>query len=274
MNAASPIGLIAGKGKFPLIFAQETRRNNRDLVVIALKEEMDENLAPYAKAVHEISVGKLDSIIQALKKENVKEAAMAGRLEHIKLFSDIVPDFRTAQLLFKIKDRRADSVLLAVAKELEEDGIRLLPSTTFLSHLLPKPGILTKSKPTESERKNIDFGIRMAQGLSALDLGQTVVVKKRAVLAIEALEGTDACIRRGAALGGEGTLVVKSSKPDQDMRFDVPVVGMHTISVMIECKVRVLAVEARKTLMLEKDAMVELADKAGICITAWEQKSL
>ena len=271
MNTASAIGLIAGKGKFPLIFAQETRRNNRDLVVIALKEEMNEDLAPYAKVVHEVSVGKLDAIIQTLKKENVKEAAMAGRVEHIKIFSDILPDFRAAQLLLKIKDRRADSILLAVAQELEKDGIRLLPSTTFLSHLLPKTGVLTKSKPTESEQKNVDFGIRMAQGLSALDLGQTVVVKKRAALAVEALEGTDACIRRGTALGGEGIIIVKSSKPSQDMRFDVPVVGLHTIEVMIECKCRVLAVEAEKTLMLEKDAMIEKANQAGLCILAWEK---
>ena len=271
MNAASPIGLIAGKGKFPLIFAQETRRNGRDLVVIALKEEMDEDLSPYAKAVHTISVGKLDSIIQTLKKENVKEAAMAGRLEHTKIFSDIIPDFRTAQLLLKIKDRRADSVLLAVAKELEGEGILLLPSTTFLDDLLPKPGVLTKSKPTESEQKNVDFGIRMAQGLSALDIGQTVAVKKRAALAVEAIEGTDECIRRGAALGGEGVIIVKSSKPNQDMRFDVPVVGMNTMNVMIQCKARVLAVEAGKTLMLEKDAIIEAADRAGICILAWEK---
>ncbi|OGR86790.1 MAG: hypothetical protein A3A86_06970 [Elusimicrobia bacterium RIFCSPLOWO2_01_FULL_60_11] len=271
MNAASPLGLIAGKGKFPLIFAQETRRNGRELVVIALKEEVDEDLAPYAKAVHTISVGKLDSIIQALKKENVKEVAMAGRLEHIKIFSDIIPDLRTAQLLLKLKDRRADSVLLAVAKELEGDGIRLLPSTMFLSHLLPKAGFLTRSKTTESEQKNVEFGIRMAQGLSALDLGQTVVVKKRAAVALEAMEGTDECIKRGAALGGEGVIVVKSSKPDQDMRFDVPVVGMHTMNVMIACKARVLAVEAGKTLMLEKDEMLEAADAAGICVLAWEK---
>ncbi|OGR83724.1 MAG: hypothetical protein A2901_07325 [Elusimicrobia bacterium RIFCSPLOWO2_01_FULL_54_10] len=271
MSSAPPVGLIAGKGKFPLIFAQETRKNNRELVVIALKEEMDENLSPYAKAVHTVSVGKLDSIIQTLKKEGVCEAAMAGRLEHTKLFSDIVPDFRAAQLLFSIKDRRADSVLLAVANELEKDGIHLLPSTTFLSHLLPAPGSLTKSKPTDAEERGIEFGIRMAQGLAALDLGQTVVIKKRAAVAVEAMEGTDECIRRGAALGGNDIIIVKSSKPNQDMRFDVPVVGMSTVSVMIECKCRVLAVEARKTIMLEKDAMIERADKAGMCIVAWEK---
>ena len=265
-----PIGLIAGKGKFPLIFAQETKKNHRDLVVIALKEEMNEDLSPYAKSVHPISVGKLDAIIKTLKIERVREAAMAGRVEHTKLFSDIVPDFRTTQLLLKIPDRRADSILLAVADELKKDGIRLLPSTTFLSHLLPEPGVLTKSRPNESEKRNIAFGIRMAQGLATLDLGQTVAVKKRAALAVEALEGTDACILRGADLGGEGIIVVKCSKPKQDMRFDVPVVGLQTIQVMIDCKARVLAVQARKTLLLEKDEMIRRANLAGICIVAWE----
>ncbi len=271
MSSSSPIGLIAGKGKFPLIFAQETARHNRELVVIALKEEMDEDLSPYAKAIHTISVGKLDSIIQALKKENVTEAAMAGKVEHTHIFSDIIPDLRAASLLFKIKDRRADSILGGVANELLKDGIHLLPSTTFLSHLLPEPGILTKSKPNDAEQRSIEFGIKMAKGLAALDLGQTVVVRKRAAVAVEALEGTDECIRRGAKIGGEGVIIVKSSKPNQDMRFDVPVVGMGTINVMIECKARLLAVEAHKTLMLEKDAILEKANKNNICIVAWEQ---
>ena len=270
-SSNSPIGLVAGKGKFPLVFAQEARKNGRDLVVIALKEEMDEDLSPYAKSVHTISVGKLDSIIQALKKENVKEVAMAGRVEHVKLFSDIVPDLRTSQLLLKIKDRRADSILSAVAEELQKDGITLLPSITFLPHCLPEPGILTRVKPTDLEEKNIQFGIGIAKGLAAMDVGQTVVVKGRAVLAVEALEGTDECIRRGAAIGGGGVIVVKSAKPNQDLRFDVPVVGLHTISVLIQCKCRVLAVEADKTLMLDKEAMVRGADQAGICMVAWEK---
>ncbi|OGR84029.1 MAG: hypothetical protein A2902_00275 [Elusimicrobia bacterium RIFCSPLOWO2_01_FULL_64_13] len=267
----SPIGLIAGKGKFPLIFARETRKRGRDLVVVALKEEVSEDFSPFAKAVHPISAGKLDSIIQVFRKEGVREVVMAGRLEHTKLFSDIVPDLRTAQLLLRVKDRRADSVLGAVAEELSKDGITLLPSTTFLSHLLPEPGVLTRSRPTESEEKNIRFGIRMARGLSALDLGQTVVVKKRAVLAVEALEGTDECVRRGARLGGEGVIVVKSAKPGQDMRFDVPVIGTHTLTVLQETRARVLAVESRRTLILELEECVKRADAAGICIAAWEK---
>lgn len=268
---AAPLGLIAGKGKFPLLFAQEARNNGRELVVVALKEEVNQDFAPYARAIHSISVAKLDTIIQTLKKEGVAEAVMAGQVQHTKLFTDIVPDFRAAQLLFKIKDRRADSILGAVADEFKKDGIALLPSTTFLGRLIPGPGLLTRRKLNDNEEKNIEFGIRMAQGLSALDIGQTVVVKRRMVVAAEASEGTDECIRRGAALGGEGTIVVKSSKPNQDLRFDVPVIGTHTIKVMASAKVSALAVEARKTLLLEKDQCVALADEAGIAIFAWER---
>lgn len=268
---SSPIGLIAGQGKFPLLFAQEARKNGLELVVIALKNEMNENLTPLAKSVHEVSVAKLDSIIQALKKEGVREAVMAGRVRHTHIFSDLIPDFRAAQLLLKIKDRRADSILAGVADEMEKDGITLLPSITFLDHLLPKPGVLTKKKPDDTDLKNIEFGVKMAMGLSAMDVGQTVVIKRRSVVAVEALEGTDACIRRGAQIGGEGAVVVKSSKPNQDLRFDVPVVGVNTIKVLIECKVRAMAVEAGKTLMLEKDECLKMANEAGLVMTAWER---
>ena len=268
-----PLGLIAGKGKFPLLFAQEARKNGRELVVIALKEEMNEDLSPYARAIHTVSVAKLDAIIQTLKKEGATEAVMAGRVQHTKLFTDLVPDFRAAQLLLKLRDRRADSILGAVADELRKDGITLLSSMTFLDHLVPKPGILGKRKLDDAEEKNIEFGIRMAQGLSALDIGQTVVVKRRMVVAAEASEGTDECIRRGGALGGEGTVVVKSSKPNQDLRFDVPVIGLNTFKVMAEAKAGVLAVEAGKTLMLDKDQCIALADRSGIAVFAWERKA-
>lgn len=267
----SPLGLIAGKGKFPLLFAQQAHKNARTLVVIALKEEANEDLSPYAKTIHSISVAKLNKIIETLKREGVQEAVMAGRVEHTKLFSDLVPDLRAAQLLTKVKDRRADSILSAVAEEFKKDGIALLPSTTFLTHLLPEPGVLTKRKPTDSETKNIEFGIRMARGLAGLDLGQTVVVKKRTVLAIEAIEGTDACIRRGAALGGQEVLVVKSAKPNQDLRFDVPIVGLNTIAVLKEVKAKVLAVEAGRTLILEKEQCIQEADQADLTLVAWEK---
>lgn len=271
-NRNSPIGLVAGKGKFPLLFAQEAHKHGKQLVVIALKEEMNEDLSPFAKSTHTVSVGKLNQIIQTLKREGVKEAAMAGRVHHTKLFSDIVPDIRAAQLLLKLRDRRADSILGAVADEFEKDGIKLLPSTSFLSHLIPGPGLLTKKKLSASDEKNIEFGIRMAQGLSALDLGQTVAVKRRTVLAVEAIEGTDECIRRAAQFGGEGIVVVKSAKPNQDLRFDVPVIGMTTIGVLKKAKASALAVEANRTLMLEKEKCVETANEAGISIFAWSRK--
>lgn len=268
----SPIGLIAGKGEFPLIFAQEAKKNNQEIVVIALKEEMDEDLSPYAKSIHSISVAKLNSIIQTLKKEGVKEAAMVGRVEHTKIFSNLIPDLRTAQLFMKIKDRRADSILSAVADEFKKDGISLLPSITFLSHLIPEPGTLTKRKLNESEEKNVEFGIKMAQGLAALDIGQTVIVKRMSVVAAESLEGTDECIRRGARLSGENVIIVKSAKPNQDLRFDVPIIGLSTISVMKETQAKVLAIEARKTLMLQKEQCIAEADKADLSIIAWERK--
>lgn len=267
----SAIGLIAGEGKFPILFAQESKKNNREVVVITLKEEPHEDFSPYAKAIHSVSLGQLDTIIQTLKKEGVKEVVVAGRVHHAKLFSDFIPDLRAAQLLLRIKDRRADSILSAVANEFEKDGIALLPSTTFLSHLVPEVGLLTKRKLTESEEKNVEFGIRMAQGLAALDCGQTVVVKKRMVLAVEAIEGTNECIRRGAKFGGEDIIVVKSAKPGQDLRFDLPVIGLNTIAVLKETKAKVLAIEAKKTLILEKEKCIQSANGEGIAIIAWER---
>ena len=266
-----PIGLIAGEGKFPFIFAEETAKRKRDLVVIALKEEMNYDLSSYARAIHTISVAKLDQIIQTLKKEGVKQAVMAGRVKHTKLFSELVPDLRAAALLFKVKDRRADSVLAAVAAEMKKDGIELLPSTTFLEHLIPQKGYLTKKKLDSAEEKNVEFGIQIAQGLTALDIGQTVIVKRRTVVAVEAMEGTDACIRRAASIAGDNVIVVKSAKPQQDLRFDVPVIGTNTIKVMGESKARVLAIQAGKTLMLEKDFCVKMAENLGITIYVWEK---
>ena len=266
-----PIGLIAGKGLFPLLFAQEAHRNKRNLVVITLKEEMTEDMTPYAKIIYTISVSKLDSIINALKKEGVQQAVMAGKVEHTQLFSELIPDFRAAKLLFKIKDGRADSILKAVADEFLKEGIELLPSTTFLKNLIPNTGILTKRKPTDSEQKNIEFGIKMAQGLAALDLGQTVVVKSRTVVAVEAMEGTDQCIRRAGQIGGQNIIIVKSAKPNQDLRFDVPIIGLNTLRVMNEVNAKVLAIQADKTIILEKEQCIHIANQSEICIVAWNR---
>ncbi len=268
---SAPLGLIAGRGKFPLFFAQEAKKNNQNLVVVALKEEVDEDLAPYAKSLHTLSVAKLDSIIQTLKKEGVQEAVMAGKVEHRKIFSGLIPDLRCAQLLFRIKDRRADTILQAVSEELQKDGIRLMSSLTFLTHLLPHAGLLSKRALTESERKSVEFGIGIAHGVSGLDIGQTVVIKRRMVIAVEAMEGTDACIRRAAALAGEDLVIVKSAKPKQDLRFDVPVIGMATVELLSDIKASVLAIEANKTLMLEKEKLIQRADDLGISLYAWER---
>ena len=233
---------------------------------------MNEDIAPLARSTHTISIAKMDAVIQTLKKEGVREAVMAGRVEHRKLFSDLIPDMRAAQLLLRVKDRRADSILKAVAEEFQKDGIALVPTTTFLSHLIPQPGVLTRRKPSDTEQKNIEFGMKMAMGLSSLDLGQTVVVSKKTVLAIEAIEGTDECIRRAAQWGGENVVIVKSAKPNQDLRFDVPIVGITTIQVMKEVRAAVLAVEAGRTLMLEKDLCVETANRNNIVIVAWKRE--
>jgi hypothetical protein len=217
-----------------------------------------------------VNVGKFGELLESLKKSGVKEAVMAGKVSKTLLYkSKITPDLRAMKLLFSLRDRSDDSILLAITKEIEKEGIKLLDITGFTTSLLTPEGVLTGDKPTEDEWKDIAFGWKIAKEIGRLDIGQTVVVKNQAVMAVEAIEGTDEAIKRGGTLAGKGAVVVKVSKPDQDMRFDVPVVGLDTIKAMAAVHARVLSVESMKSMILNRDAIIKEAKNAGIAIIGY-----
>ena len=267
------LGLICGSGELPLVVAQEARSKGHYVFAIGLEPVAERALASAVDEIKWISVGKLGSVIDALKKAGIKEAVMAGKVPKSLLYkSRITPDLRAVKMLFSLKDRSDDAILLAVTKELEKDGITLLNTTDFSSRLLTSEGVLTKGAPSEEEWKDIAFGFRTAKEMGRLDIGQTVVVKNLAVMAVEAIEGTDEAIRRGGNLAGRGAVVVKVSKPQQDMRFDVPVVGIDTLRAMMEAQARVLAVEARKSILLNKEELLKKADKSKISVVGFAGK--
>jgi len=264
------IGLIAGMGDLPKAIAAEARAQGYTVFSVALDPLADKSLSSSVDEIHWISVGKFGKIIDTLKKNNIKEAVMVGKVPKSLLYkSKIIPDLRATKLLFSLKDRSDDSILQTVAKELEKEGIHLLTITSLSSSLLAPEGILAGPKPTEDEWKDIAFGWKIAKEMGRLDIGQTVVVKNQAIMAVEAIEGTDEAIKRGGNLAGEGAVIVKVSKPNQDMRFDVPTVGSYTLKVMREVRARVLAVEAKKSILLNKDRLIEESDKAGITIVGY-----
>lgn len=262
------IGLIAGNGKFPLIFAEEAKRQGVALVAVAHRGETSEAIEDLAESVTWIRVGELGKVIKTLHGAGITEAVMAGGIRKVKLFSNFRPDLRGAAFLARMRSRDDDRLLRGVAKELEGEGIHVLESTLFLSRLIPSEGILTRRSPTADEWEDVKLGIEVAGAMGRLGIGQTVVLKGRVVLAVEAIEGTDAAIRRGGSLGRGGVVVVKMSKPEQDLRFDVPAVGVETIRVLREAGGGVLAVDAGKTILLEKDEMLKEADRAGIVVAA------
>lgn len=235
---------------------------------MALKEEADPALEREVDECHWVRLGQLGRLIRVFRDRGIREAVMAGQVRHVRLFGSARPDLRALALLAKTRDTRAESVLGAVADELESEGIRLLPSTTYLDENLPRSGTLTRGRPTAAEEKDIRVGISVARALAGADVGQTVVVKGGAVIAVEAMEGTDACIRRGAQVAGSGVVVVKVARPNQDPRFDVPVIGVETVRTLSEVRARVLAVEAGKTLLLDLKAVVREAERAGIGLVA------
>jgi hypothetical protein len=276
-NPRERIGLIAGNGRFPFLVLDAARAQGLDVVVAAIKEEtLPEIDSRGAAAVHWLSLGELSKLIEMFKQEGVSRAIMAGQVKHKQIFSSIRPDWRLAKLLLSLATRNTDSLLGAVAKVLAEEGITLENSTVFLEPLLAKSGVLTKRSPTEQEKKNIAYGRAVARHLAQYDIGQTVIVAESACMAVEAMEGTDAAIERAGVLmgslgSGASTLsraltVVKIAKPNQDMRFDVPVVGVKTIEVMRAAGATCLALDAGKCLLLEGDAIVTAADEAGITI--------
>jgi UDP-2,3-diacylglucosamine hydrolase len=263
-------GLIAGNGDFPFLVLEGARSRGIEMAVIAIREEASPALERQAKRLHWISLGELSRGIELLHREGVKRAVMAGQVKHSKIFSSIRPDWRLAKLLLSLPAKNTDSLIGAIARVLEEEGIELVDSTKFLGPLLPQEGILTQRSPDQTESADIAYGRNVARQIAALDLGQTVVVRDRACVAIEAMEGTDETIERAARItGGQRLVVVKVSKPRQDMRFDVPVVGVKTIEVMSRSNATALAIDAGRTLLFERDRLIDRADQAGIAIEAF-----
>lgn len=262
------IGIIAGNGDFPLEFAKAAKRKGLTVVSVAHEDETMPELAQWSDAICWVKVGHLGKLIRFFKEQGVHDVLMAGGIKKTRLFSGALPDLRGAALLARMIAKKDDSILRAVAEELETEGITIRPSTLYLDELLAPAGVLTRRKPSKDEWKDIAFGWQMAKEIGRLDIGQTVVVKDLAVLAVEAIEGTDEAIRRGGSLCREGAVVVKICKPQQDLRFDLPATGTRTIATMREVKASCLALEAGKTIMIQKESIIAQADAAGITIVA------
>ena len=262
------LGLIAGNGKFPLIFAEQAKQEGVSLVTVAHRGETSKEIERVGDEVTWIRVGELGKIIRTFQRAGVHEAVMAGGIRKVKLFSNFRPDFRGAAFLARIKSRDDDRLLRGVAAELEAEGIRVLESTIFLSRIIPGEGVLTPRSPSPAQWEDVRLGFRVAKEIGRLGVGQCVAVKDRVVLAVEAAEGTDEVIRRAGSLSRGGFVVIKVSKPEQDLRFDVPAVGVDTIEAVAEHKGAVLAVEAGKTILLEKERMLHEAERHNIVVVA------
>ena len=275
------LGLIAGNGRFPFLLLDAARAHGFTVVVAAIREETDSGMDARAAAdaqvlVHWMSLGELSKLIETFKREGVTRAVMAGQVRHKQIFSSIRPDWRLAKMLLNLRTRNTDMLLGAVAKVLGDEGIELISSTAYLEPLLAKAGVLTRREPSEAEWKDIAYGLDVARGLAAWDLGQTVVIAAGACVAVEAMEGTDATIERAGELmrgarEGEGVLeraltAVKVAKPNQDMRFDVPVIGVATVRAMKRAGATCLCVEAGWTLLFDPAAVIAAADEAGIAV--------
>jgi DUF1009 family protein len=266
---ASEWGLIAGNGRFPFLVLEGARSQGIEMAVIAIKEEADPDLEGRVKRLHWVSLGELSKTIDLLHKEGVKQAVMAGQVKHTKIFSSIRPDWKLAKLLFALPRKNTDALIGAVAKVLEDEGIKLVDSTLFLKLLVPEVGVLTRRAPNEREIVDINYGLGIARQIAGMDIGQTVVVSDKACVAVEAMEGTDETILRASHLAsGQQLVVVKVSKPKQDMRFDVPVIGLPTIQQMRACGATALAVDAGRTLFFDREKLIELANQAEIAIQA------
>ena len=263
-------GLIAGNGRFPFLVLEGARSQGIEMAVIALKEEASPELEQVAKRLHWVSLGELSKAIELLQREGVKRVVMAEQVKHNKIFSAIRPDWKLAKLLFSLPRKNTDSLIGAVAKAFEEEGIQLVDSTLFLKPLLPEAGVLTRRAPDQHEEADMEYGLVVARRLAGMDIGQTVVIADRACLAVEAMEGTDETIARAARFAnGRPLVVVKVSKPLQDMRFDVPVVGLPTVKGMGEAGATALAIDASRTLLFDRIRLIETADAAGIAIQAF-----
>ena len=267
------IGIIAGGGQFPFLFAQAAKEAGRQVIIAAHRGESWPELESVADRFCWIKLGQFGRIVKFFHKEEVEEAVMLGSITKTKIFKDIWPDLKGLKLWNNIDIKQDDAILRAVADGLEEEGIRVLESTLYLKHLLFPKGVLTRKKPSTSQLEDIDFGWRTARAIGEMDIGQCVVVRDRSVLAVEAIEGTDATIRRGGELGRQKAIVVKVKKPNQDIRFDLPAIGSTTIESMIAVNAAVLAVETGQALLFDKEAVVSQANKAGIVVVGVEELS-
>jgi DUF1009 family protein len=261
-------GLIAGNGKFPFLVVEGARRAGVELAVAAIREETDPALERVADKLTWVGIGQLGRMIRFFKREGVERAIMAGQVKHVQIFSGALPDVRMLKMLISLPRRNTDALIGGVASELAREGIELIDSTYFLQDHLPQEGVLTRRAPDERERGDIEYGLEVAREIARLDLGQTIVVRARACVAVEAMEGTDACVRRAGELARGRLTVIKVAKPNQDMRFDVPVVGVPTIERMVEAGATCLSITAGKTLLFDGAEMIALAENRRVSIVA------
>ena len=266
-----PLGLIAGSGSFPFLILRAARQLGHDVVTVAIEGEAFPELETLSRELGHPAftwnpLGQLGKCIKILKAAGVSRAVMAGQVKHVKLFGGVLPDLTLLSVLTKLKSKNTDALIAAIADVLQGHGITLMDSTELLADLLAKPGVLTTASPSDSMRADFDFGSQVADVIAGLDIGQTIVVKDKAVVAVEAMEGTDQTIERAGRLAGAGARIVKVAKPSQDMRFDVPVVGVATITQMIAAGADGISVDAGKTLMIDGQAVIDAANAAGIVI--------
>jgi len=265
------LGLIAGNGRFPFLVLDAARGSGHEVTVVALKSETFPELEQVAKRepvapLHWISIGQLGTCIRVLKDAGVEQAVMAGQVKHTRIFADFMPDATLLDILVRLRAKNTDSLINGVAETLRKNGIELLDSTAFLQPLMAREGVLTRRAPYDDEQRDLAFGYALADTIAGLDIGQAIAVKSAAVVAVEAMEGTDALIARAGALAGAGVRIIKVAKPNQDMRFDVPVVGVSTINAMSAVGATTLSVDAGKTLLIDGDEVISAADQAAIAI--------
>ncbi|MBI4348995.1 MAG: UDP-2,3-diacylglucosamine diphosphatase LpxI [Elusimicrobia bacterium] len=268
------LGLIAGSGQFPILVAEAASRKGLEVIALGITGVTDPELAKRVKRFEQYKLGQISKPIEVLKSEGVTQAVMAGKVQHASVFGGVMPDLKAMKLLARLKDKRTDTILAAVAEEFGREGITLLPSHTYLADLLATPGAMTKRKPSAAESMDIDLGWRAAKAVAGFDIGQTVVAGQNAIVAVEGMEGTDACVLRAGELarGKGGLVVVKVAKPKQDFRYDLPVIGLATLDVLSKSGSTALAVEADKTLIFDKEEFLKKADQLKIAVVGLEAK--
>ncbi len=267
-------GLIAGNGSFPFLVVDGAREQGASICVVAIREETDKRIEEVAEKVIWVGIGQLGKMIKFFKNEGVEKAIMAGQVKHVQIFSGAFPDLRMAKMLWNLPKRNTDSLIGGIADELAKEGIELIDSTYFIQDQLAQEGVLSKRPPDKNEQENIEYGLNVANEIARLDLGQTIVVRAKACVAIEAMEGTDATIKRAGELARGKLTVVKVAKPNQDMRFDVPVVGVPTVKTMVEAGATCLCLNAGKTLIFDREELLKLANDKKIAVVAVRNETI